>query len=57
MEFYILLTKTIHCKKSTKGVLKMEINVNDIEKMLQEVAQKNNDVLIDYYLQKLIDNL
>ena len=31
--------------------------VNDIEKMLQEVAQENNDVLIDYYLQKLIDNI
>lgn len=35
----------------------MENNVNDIEKMLQQVAQQNNEQLIDYYLQKLIDNL
>lgn len=35
----------------------MENNVNDIEKMLQQVAQQNNDDLIDYYLQELIDNL
>ena len=35
----------------------MEKIVNDIEKMLQEVAQNNNDDLIDYYLQQLIDNL
>ena len=35
----------------------MEKIVNDIEKMLQDVAQENNDDLIDYYLQKLIDNL
>ena len=35
----------------------MENNVNDIEKLLMQVAQENNDDLIDYYLQELISNL
>ena len=37
--------------------MKMENNVNDIEKLLMQVAQENNDDLIDYYLQELISNL
>lgn len=35
----------------------MENNVNDIERLLMQVAQENNDDLIDYYLQELISNL
>lgn len=35
----------------------MEIKVNEIEVKLMQVAQQNNDDLIDYYLQQLIDNL
>lgn len=35
----------------------MENNVNEIEVKLMQVAQENNQELIDYYLQELISNL